>query len=194
MVQATDYVLSVLGAALDEAAYQQLKYEDFRRPTAAIAFAGALDLSAGVSRDLFNSLCIDLVRRSFAVCDRAFADAKLPVQIAGREKTLYSIYRKMRDGKPWHLRGVDVFTVRDAIYARLPAFEDGLPSSVRLERGFDQSANVDRRLSRLQFDFTIAITLAGAIGYYQTYYRNAAAFCTASTFNLTNGLQVTWGA
>jgi molecular chaperone DnaK len=38
---------------------------------------GALDLSAMVGRDLFNSLCIDLVRRSFAVCDRAFADAKL---------------------------------------------------------------------------------------------------------------------
>ena len=38
---------------------------------------GALDLSAGVTRELFNSLCIDLVRRSFAVCDRALEDAKL---------------------------------------------------------------------------------------------------------------------
>lgn len=28
---------------------------------------------------------------------------------------------------------------------------------------------------------------------YQVWYRNAAAFCTASTFNLTNGLSVTWG-
>ena len=27
---------------------------------------------------------------------------------------------------------------------------------------------------------------------YQVWYRNAAAFCTASTFNLTNGLEVTW--
>jgi hypothetical protein len=27
---------------------------------------------------------------------------------------------------------------------------------------------------------------------YQVWYRNAAAFCTASTFNLTNALQVTW--
>ncbi len=27
---------------------------------------------------------------------------------------------------------------------------------------------------------------------YQVWYRNAAAFCTSSTFNLTNGLQVTW--
>jgi molecular chaperone DnaK len=38
---------------------------------------GALDLSATVSRELFNSLSIDLVRRSFAVCDRVFQDAKL---------------------------------------------------------------------------------------------------------------------
>ena len=38
---------------------------------------GSLDLSAKVTRELFNSLCIDLVRRSFAVCDRAFGDAKL---------------------------------------------------------------------------------------------------------------------
>jgi hypothetical protein len=27
---------------------------------------------------------------------------------------------------------------------------------------------------------------------YQVWYRNAATFCTASTFNLTNGVQVTW--
>ena len=38
---------------------------------------GSLDLSANVTRDLFNSLVMDLVRRSFAVCDRTFADAKL---------------------------------------------------------------------------------------------------------------------
>jgi hypothetical protein len=27
---------------------------------------------------------------------------------------------------------------------------------------------------------------------YQVWYRNAASFCTASTFNLTNGLQLNW--
>jgi len=27
---------------------------------------------------------------------------------------------------------------------------------------------------------------------YQVWYRNAAAFCSASTFNLTNGLSVSW--
>ncbi len=36
--------------------------------------------------------------------------------------------------------------------------------------------------------------VAGDIRNYQAWYRNAAAFCTASTFNLTNGLNVTWGA
>ena len=33
---------------------------------------------------------------------------------------------------------------------------------------------------------------SGAIGYYQTYYRNAASFCTSSTFNVTNGVRVVW--
>ena len=32
----------------------------------------------------------------------------------------------------------------------------------------------------------------GATLHYQTWYRNATAFCTASTFNLTQALQVTW--
>ncbi len=33
---------------------------------------------------------------------------------------------------------------------------------------------------------------AGDVRTYQVWYRNAAAFCTASTFNLTNGVQITW--
>jgi len=33
---------------------------------------------------------------------------------------------------------------------------------------------------------------AGASRTYQAWYRNAAAFCTASTFNLTNGVATTW--
>lgn len=36
------------------------------------------------------------------------------------------------------------------------------------------------------------VPAAGAVRYYQGWYRNAAAFCTASTFNLTNGLRVQW--
>jgi hypothetical protein len=33
----------------------------------------------------------------------------------------------------------------------------------------------------------------GGVRYYQAWYRNPAAFCTASTFNLTNGLEIAWG-
>jgi hypothetical protein len=36
--------------------------------------------------------------------------------------------------------------------------------------------------------------VAGDVRTYQVWYRNAADFCTPSTFNLTNGLSVTWGA
>jgi len=34
--------------------------------------------------------------------------------------------------------------------------------------------------------------VAGDVRDYQCWYRNAAVFCTPSTFNLTNGVQVTW--
>ncbi len=53
----------------------------------------------------------------------------------------------------------NVFEVRDAIFAQLDAYQAALPEGMRLERGFDQSRNVDRRLSRLQLDFSIAIGL-----------------------------------
>jgi hypothetical protein len=36
------------------------------------------------------------------------------------------------------------------------------------------------------------IPLAGGNRTYQAWYRNAAPFCTSSTFNLTNGLAITW--
>jgi hypothetical protein len=39
-----------------------------------------------------------------------------------------------------------------------------------------------------------AIPGAGSVRYYQCWFRNAAAFCTPATFNLTNGMAVTWGA
>ncbi len=36
------------------------------------------------------------------------------------------------------------------------------------------------------------IPAAGGTRFYQGWYRNGAAFCTPSTFNLTNGLAITW--
>ncbi|MBL8861098.1 MAG: hypothetical protein JNK02_03720 [Planctomycetes bacterium] len=38
------------------------------------------------------------------------------------------------------------------------------------------------------------VNAPGDVRTYQVWYRNAAAYCTASTFNLTNGWQLTWGA
>jgi hypothetical protein len=44
-------------------------------------------------------------------------------------------------------------------------------------------------------DFPISAAggaIPGAVRTYQVWYRNAAAFCTTSTFNLTNGVATTW--
>ncbi len=44
-------------------------------------------------------------------------------------------------------------------------------------------------------DLSISVkgaNVAGNVRTYQAWYRNAAAFCTVDTFNLTNGRQVTW--
>jgi multidrug efflux pump subunit AcrB len=54
---------------------------------------------------------------------------------------------------------VDVFAVRNGIQERLDRFEATLPEHVRLERGFDQTRNVKKRLGRLGLDFAIAIAL-----------------------------------
>ena len=37
------------------------------------------------------------------------------------------------------------------------------------------------------------ITVPG-VRTYQVWFRNAAAFCTSATFNLTNGQEIAWGA
>jgi multidrug efflux pump subunit AcrB len=55
--------------------------------------------------------------------------------------------------------GHNIGAVRDRIWEVLDRFEAELPSSVRLARGFDQSENVSRRLSRLGHDFQIALAL-----------------------------------
>lgn len=43
-------------------------------------------------------------------------DARLDTEelvVAGEQAVLRWVYRKQRDGAPWHLRGMDLFTVRD---------------------------------------------------------------------------------
>jgi ketosteroid isomerase-like protein len=47
------------------------------------------------------------------------------VIVSGDRCTVRWIYRKTRDGKPWHLRGIDVFTVRDGKIAAKLAYVKG---------------------------------------------------------------------
>jgi multidrug efflux pump subunit AcrB len=55
--------------------------------------------------------------------------------------------------------GATVQAVRNGIYAELDRFDQGLPRSVTLARGFDQAANVSHRMARLGEDFLIALGL-----------------------------------
>ncbi|HUP52752.1 MAG TPA: efflux RND transporter permease subunit [Longimicrobiales bacterium] len=55
--------------------------------------------------------------------------------------------------------GWNVAVVRDGVWRALDRFEETLPTSVTLERGFDQAENVAHRLGRLGEDFLIAIGL-----------------------------------
>ena len=45
--------------------------------------------------------------------------------VSGSRATVLWVYRKMRNGQPWHLRGVDVFTVRDGKVAAKLAYVKG---------------------------------------------------------------------
>jgi ketosteroid isomerase-like protein len=60
----------------------------------------------------------------FAKNTDAHFDAE-DVIVAGNRATVLWVYRKMRNGQPWHLRGVDVFTVRDGKVATKMAYVKG---------------------------------------------------------------------
>ena len=56
------------------------------------------------------------------------ADAQFEAEeviVSGNRATVLWVYRKMRNGQPWHLRGVDVFTVRDGKIAVKLAYVKG---------------------------------------------------------------------
>lgn len=55
--------------------------------------------------------------------------------------------------------GESVFAVRDRIWAELDRFARELPADVTMERPFDQSQSVARRLDHLLFDFAFALSL-----------------------------------
>jgi ketosteroid isomerase-like protein len=47
------------------------------------------------------------------------------VIICGGRAVVCWVYRKLRNGQPWHLRGVDVFTIRDGKVAAKLAYVKG---------------------------------------------------------------------
>jgi len=56
------------------------------------------------------------------------ADAKFEAEemiVSGDRAVVRWVYRKLRRGQPWHLRGVDVFTVRDGKVAAKLAYVKG---------------------------------------------------------------------
>ncbi|WP_434479111.1 efflux RND transporter permease subunit [Gemmatimonas sp.] len=56
-------------------------------------------------------------------------------------------------------KGNNISAVKTRVWDALDGVERTLPKGITLARGFDQSSNVDERLSRLGWDFLIAIAL-----------------------------------
>jgi ketosteroid isomerase-like protein len=59
---------------------------------------------------------------------RESADAKFEAKdviVSGDRAVVLWAYRKLRNGLPWHLRGVDVFTVRNGKVAAKLAYVKG---------------------------------------------------------------------
>jgi len=63
-------------------------------------------------------------RRWFARNPDAHFEAE-EVIVSGNRAVVRWVYRKPRNGQPWHLRGVDIFTVRDGKVAAKLAYVKG---------------------------------------------------------------------
>lgn len=71
-----------------------------------------------------KSAVVEFWREWFARNSDAHFDAE-EVIVSGNRATVLWVYRKMRNGQPWHLRGLDVFTVRDGKVAAKLAYVKG---------------------------------------------------------------------
>ena len=67
---------------------------------------------------------VDFWRAWFARNSDAHFDAEETI-ISGNRATVLWVYRKMRNGQPWHIRGVDIFTVRGGKIAAKLAYVKG---------------------------------------------------------------------
>ncbi len=86
--------------------YRELQELSFRymHPWRHAALSKAIEKARGNRRDLVKRLEGDV--------QQAFNEASLPVQISGREKTLYSIYKKMREKHLSFAQVSDIFGFR----------------------------------------------------------------------------------
>ncbi len=71
-----------------------------------------------------KSAVVEFWRGWFARNTDAHFDAE-EVIVGGDRATVLWVYRKMRNGQPWHLRGVDVFKVRNGKVAAKLAYVKG---------------------------------------------------------------------
>jgi ketosteroid isomerase-like protein len=67
---------------------------------------------------------VEFWRRWFERNADAHFDAE-EVIVSGNRATVLWVYHKVRSGQPWHLRGVDVFSVRDGKVAAKLAYVKG---------------------------------------------------------------------
>ncbi len=82
---------------------QELSFQNMQ-PWRHAALAKAVQKARGYRRDIVENVQRDV--------EKAFANAKLPVKISGREKTLYSIYNKMREKHLSFAQVNDIFGFR----------------------------------------------------------------------------------
>ncbi|HEY9238429.1 MAG TPA: bifunctional (p)ppGpp synthetase/guanosine-3',5'-bis(diphosphate) 3'-pyrophosphohydrolase [Burkholderiaceae bacterium] len=86
--------------------YRELQELSFQhlRPWRQAALSKAVQKARGYRRDIVERIQHDV--------ERAFLQAKLPVQVYGREKTLFSIYKKMREKHLTFAQVNDIFGFR----------------------------------------------------------------------------------
>lgn len=86
--------------------YRELQELSFQhlRPWRQAALSKAVQKARGYRRDIVERIQHDV--------DKAFIQAKLPVQVYGREKTLFSIYKKMREKHLTFAQVNDIFGFR----------------------------------------------------------------------------------
>ena len=93
---------------------QELSFEHLH-PWRHAALAKAVQRSRGYRRDIVERVQADVAR--------AFAKARIKVQIAGREKTIYSIYRKMREKHTSFAQVNDIFGFRIVVGELLECYQ-----------------------------------------------------------------------